>query len=111
MSPSRTRTASAVIEAEGVVARRLGEKKPFRRQRGRPPARCRLRRTYAPARVIERALEQALSMTDAEVATARGKRLLRALTATVFTFTAAAFEERVDERWPKRLTGSAKRVE
>ena len=44
-------------------------------------------RTYVPAHVIERALECALAMTDVELATTRGKRLLRALTATVFTFT------------------------
>ena len=43
-------------------------------------------RTYVPAPVIEQALEHGLAMTAEQLATPRGVRLLRAITATVFTF-------------------------
>lgn len=70
---------------EPAVGRRV---RRFRRGLGHQQAASRgAARTYVPARVIERALERGLAMSAEELATQSGKRLLRAIVATVFTFT------------------------
>lgn len=69
---------------EPALGRRIQR---FRRGLGHLLARKRgAQRTYVPARVIERAHLRALAMSDEELRTPTGRRLLQAIVAVVFTF-------------------------
>ena len=82
---SAINTLHADLElAEPAVGRRI---RRFRQGLGHLLARGRgAQRTYLPASAVERAHLYALKMTDAELATPAGRRLLQAIVAVVFTF-------------------------
>jgi hypothetical protein len=70
--------------AEPAVGRRI---RRFKRGLGHTLARSRkAARTYVPARVIERAHLYELELSDAALSTPRGRQLLQATVASVFTF-------------------------
>jgi hypothetical protein len=69
---------------EPAVGRRI---RRFKQGLGHLMARGRgAARTYAPATVVERAREAAMAMSEKQLRTPSGRKLLQALVATVFTF-------------------------